>query len=152
MAFHIDGAERTRRTKVLACSASYAAFGIDCRYLDGGLIFRIRRNHLYGAGRAMAGTISTFHLVGDADAVLFNPYGMADLDGRFFGKACQMDGTGGAYLCTLCTFGAAVTTLIGHFRLHQFHQVRRRPEHLIGTYRYTELAGCAVLCKVPGAQ
>ena len=41
MAFHINGTERTRRTKVLACSASDTAFGVDYWYLDGGFVFRV---------------------------------------------------------------------------------------------------------------
>lgn len=96
----------------------------------------------------MAGTVPAFHLVCDADAILLNPYGMTDLDGRFLGEARQMDGIGRTHLRTLGAFGAAVTAFVGHFRLHQFCQVRRRTEHLVGTYRYAELAGCAVLCKV----
>ena len=100
----------------------------------------------------MAGTVPPFHLVCDADAILLNPYGMTDLDGRFLGEARQMDGIGRTHLRTLGAFGAAVTAFVGHFRLHQFCQVRRRTEHLVGAYRYAELAGCAVLCKVAGAQ
>ena len=42
----------------------------------------------------MAGTVPAFHLVCDADAILLNPYGMTDLDGRFLGEARQMDGIG----------------------------------------------------------
>ena len=74
----------------------------------------------------MAGTVPTFHLVCDADAILLNPYGMTDLDGRFLGEARQMDGIGGTHLRTLGAFGAAVTAFVRHFRLHQFCQVRKK--------------------------
>ena len=53
----------------------------------------------------MAGTVPAFHLVCDADAILLNPYGMTDLDGRFLGEARQMDGIGRTHLRTLGAFG-----------------------------------------------
>ena len=152
MSFHIDGTERTGRTKILTCPAADTTLHIDYRNLWRICFFRIGSYHLYGTCRTMAGTVPAFHLVCDADAILLNPYGMTDLDGRFLGEARQMDGIGRSHLRTLGAFGAAVTAFVGHFRLHQFCQVRRRTEHLVGTYRYAELAGCAVLCKVAGAQ
>ena len=152
MSFHIDCAERACRTQVITCAAADAAFGIDNGYLGGLRISGVRSHHLYGADRAVAGAVAALHLIGDADAILLNPYGMTDLDGRFLGEACQMDGIGRTHLRTLGAFGAAVTAFVGHFRLHQFCQVRRRTEHLVGAYRYAELAGCEVLCKVAGAQ
>ena len=40
-----------------------------------------RRHHLYRTGRAMAGAVVTCHLIPVHDAVLFDPYGVAYLDG-----------------------------------------------------------------------
>ena len=123
MSCHINSAERTGRTKVLTRPTTDTFFYIYYRNLWRICFFRIGSYHLYGTCRTMAGTVPTFHLVCDADAILLNPYGMTDLDGRFLGEARQMDGIGRTHLRTLGAFGAAVTAFVGHFRLHESCQI-----------------------------
>ena len=83
----------------------------------------------------MAGAVSTFHIIGDADAILLYPYGVAYLDSRFISFRYRPDCTCRTYFRTLGTFGTAVAALVGHFRLHQFRQVGRGAQYLVGTYR-----------------
>ena len=119
--FDIDGAERTRRTEVFASSATDAAFGVDNGYLERTGVGSILRNHLDGACRAMAFAIAAGHAVGIHHAVLFNPYGMAHLDGRLFGTVDGADGTGRTHFGALRTFGTAIAAFVGGFGLHQVH-------------------------------
>lgn len=145
MPFHIDGRKRARRTEVLTGSATDAAFGVNDRYLQGFRIIRIRGNHFYGIRRTMAGTVTALDTVGQRDAIRFHPHGMTDLDGRFICFRYQCDGSCRTDLGAFCTLGAAVTTFVRHFRLHQSHQITGRTQDVIRTGRDTELAGCAMM-------
>ena len=152
MPFHVDSAERARRAEVFACAAADAPFGVDGGYLPGVRIVRVRCHHLYCADRAVAGTVAALHIVGDADAILLYPYGVAYLDSRFVRFGDRVDSTCRAHFRALGALGAAIPAFVGHFRLHQLHQVGRRAQHLVGAYRYAELASRAMQCEVTGAQ
>ena len=81
VSFYIDGAEGTGRAEVLARAAADAALGVDGRELERVGIVGIRRHHGDGLRGAMAGAVVTCHLIPVHDAVLFDPYGVAYLDG-----------------------------------------------------------------------
>ena len=119
MSFDVDGTERTCRTQILASSTTDTMLGIH--HGDSGRIIHIRigRNHLYGSCRTMPGAVAAIHTIGQRDAVLLYPYGVADLDGRFVCCRDFQDGPRRADLRTLRAFRAAITPFIGSFRLHQ---------------------------------
>lgn len=150
--FHVNRAERTCRTKVLASPATDATLHIDSRDLRRIGIACIRRYHLNGSRRAMPGTVAAFHTIGQRHAVLPYPYGMTYLRGGFIRYGYRAYRSGWAYFAAFRTLRSAVTTLITHFRLHQPRQISGRAKHLVGAGRHTELAGGAMPGEVPCAQ
>ena len=60
----------------------------------------------------------------------------------------QFDGTCRTDLRTTGTLRTAVTMLVRHHRQHQVHQVRRRAQHLVRTFRDTELTARTMLSEV----
>lgn len=150
--FHVNRAERTCRTKVLASPATDATLHVDSRDLRRIGIACIRRYHLNGSRRAMPGTVAAFHTIGQRHAVLPYPYGMTYLRGGFIRYGYRTYRSGWAYFAAFRTLRSAVTTLITHFRLHQPRQISGRAKHLVGAGRHTELAGSTMLCEMPCAQ
>lgn len=99
----------------------------------------------------MAGTVAAFHPVGKRKAVLLHPHSMAYLYGRLFGLCYLQYGSCRTNFRTFGTFGTAISSFIGGFRLHQCLPVCRRTQHVIGTGRDAKLAGCAMLRHMPEA-
>ena len=81
VSLHIDGAEWTCRTQVLARSASDTPLGIHDGDSDGVRISAVGRNHQYGSRRTMTGAVAALYAIGQRNAILSNPYGMADTGG-----------------------------------------------------------------------
>ena len=81
VSFHIDGTERSCRTQVFTRSAPDTPLGIDNRNPDGVHIVTVGGDHQYRSRRTMTGTIATLHTVGQRNAILSDPYGMADTGG-----------------------------------------------------------------------
>lgn len=79
MALHVDGTEWPYRAEVLAGSATNTAILINCRNARRLLILWVHLHHGNGSYRAMTGTVTTRHAIGNRQAVLLNPYGMTDL-------------------------------------------------------------------------
>ena len=119
VSFHINGAEGTCRTKVLACATSYAALGVDNRYIQLLLATVFQGHHLYGSGGTMALAIATRLAVAYGDAVLPDPHGMTYLYGGFLLACNGSYGTCRTNVGTPGTFWAAISTLIGHLGLHK---------------------------------
>ena len=118
-AIDIDGTEGARGAEVLAGSATYAAVGIDRRHQDRLVGILIAWHHKYGAGRTMAGAVAALHTTAVSHTVVGHDDGKADMDGRFLLFGDMVDGSGGAYLATTCTLGAAEATLERHLGLHE---------------------------------
>ena len=116
MSAHINGTERTGRTKVLTRPTTDTFFYIYYRNLWRICFFRIGSYHLYGTCRTMAGTVATFHSICQRYTVLFNPYGMSDLNSWFLGKTGEMNSTGRTNFRTFSTFGTAISTFVWYFR------------------------------------
>ena len=78
MPFHIDGAEWSHGAQILAGTAADATFGVDCH----GLMHAAFTcgHYLDGPDRAVAGAVAAIATI-VGEAVFFNPYGMANLDG-----------------------------------------------------------------------
>lgn len=144
MALDINGTEGTGGTEVLAGTAADAFLGINHGNARRVLIAGLRRYHLYGAGGTMTGAVATFNTVGQYHAVLFYPYGVANLDCRFLGRRYLENGAGRAYFGAFVTFRSAVASLIRHFRLHHSFKTCGRSEHFIRADRDAELATGAV--------
>lgn len=134
MSFHIDGAEWAGGTKMLAGTAADAPFCIDGRNLQRTLVALHRGYHLYGSCGAMACAIATSLSVGQGDAVLPYPHGMAYLGGRFHLACYRTYDPCGAYLRTLGALWPAISAFVRHFGLHQSRQVSRWGEHSVGAY------------------
>lgn len=150
--FHVNRAERTCRTKVLASPATDTPLHIDGRNFERIGIARIRRYHLYGSCRTMAGAVATFHTIGQRHTILFHPYSVAYLRGGFIRCGYRAYRSSWAYFAAFRTLQSAVTALVTHFRLHQSCQVGGRAKHPVRTYRHTELAGGAMPGEVACAQ
>ena len=119
MSLHIDGAQRTGGTKVLAGSATDTTFFIYDGDLERVFVVGVGGHHLDGSGRAVAGTVAARHAVGQRYTVLLYPYGMSYLYRRFLFLCHAADGAGGAYLRATCTFRSAISPFVRHLRLHQ---------------------------------
>ena len=112
VAFHINGAERTCRTKVLACTASYTTFGVDNRYLQLLLASILHIYHLYGSGGAMTLAIATCLTVAHRNTVFPDPYSMTYLHGGFFLACNRTYGTCRTNVGTLGTFGTTISAFV----------------------------------------
>jgi hypothetical protein len=112
VAFHINGTERTCRTKVLACTTSDTAFCIDNRYLQFFLASILNIYHLYGSGGAMTLAIATRLAVAHRNTVLPDPYCMAYLHGGFFLACNGTYGTCRTNVGTLGTFGTTISAFV----------------------------------------
>lgn len=127
MSFHVNGAERAGRAKILTSATAYAALRIDYRDFRGIRIIRVGGDHLYGTHRTMTGTIAALDPIGQWDAVLLNPYGMAYLYGRLVSHCNGAYGPGRTDFTAFCTFRTTVATFVGHLGLHQREKSGRWP-------------------------
>lgn len=144
ISFHVNGTEWSGGAEVFAGSASDAALHVDCRC--GQIIgISIRNDHDYCSGGAMASAISTTDAVGVDHAVLFDEQGASDLQRRFLFHTNSLYRSGGACFRTAHALGAAVTSLVGEFRLHESPNVASRTQYLIRTGGYAQLATGAML-------
>ena len=73
--------ERTRRTQVLACSATDATLSVDDRNLRRLFVLGIHVYHQYGSRRTVTGTVAAAHSIANRQTVLLYPHGMTDADG-----------------------------------------------------------------------
>ena len=76
MPLNVYRTERTRRTQVLACSATDATLSVDDRNLRRLFVLGIHVYHQYGSRRTVARTVATFNTIGNRQTILLNPYGM----------------------------------------------------------------------------
>ena len=152
MSLHVDGAERTRRTQVLACAAPDAPLGIDGRNPDGVHVAAVGGHHQDSPRGTMAGAVAALHTVGQRNAVLPDPYGMTDAGGGFLLDGDRSDGSRRADLRTPRALRTAVASFVGHFGLHQLLQIGRRAQHAVGTDGHAELAAGAVVRHVAQAR
>ena len=96
----------------------------------------------------MTCTVAATDAVGEHYAIFLDPYGMTYMDVGFFLTGYGLDGTGGADLAATGAFGATVTALKRHHRLHEVHQVGGGTQDVVRATRNTELAGRAMLLHV----
>ena len=152
VSLHINGTKGTCRTKVLACSASYASLRVHNGYLQSSLSILIQRHHLYGTGGTMTLTITARTAIAHWNTILPDPHGMTNLYGGLLLASNRTYGTSRAHIRTLRTLGTAISTFVRHLRLHQSGKVGRRSQHTIGAYRNTKLARSTMLGKMACAQ
>lgn len=82
MSLHIYGTEGTRRTEVLAGSATDTPLCVHYGYLRRVGIIGIVRHHLYGTCRTMACAVAACHTVGQRQTVVLHPNSVTCLYGR----------------------------------------------------------------------
>ena len=130
--FHINRAKRSGRAEVLTGTAADAFV-----FVHGGHLYRavwtFVVHHLDGTRGAVTGAVAAADAVGQHHAVLLDPHGMADMDGRFFLTGNGLDGTSRTDLAAPCAFGATVATLKRHRGLHEVHQVGGRTQDIVRT-------------------
>ena len=147
ISFHINRAERAGGAEVLAGTAADAAV-----LIHGGHFHRSVRtfviHHLDGSCGAVAFTVAATDTVSQHDAILFNPHGVASMDGCLFLSRDGFDGTSGAYLAAARTFGTAIAALKRHHGLHEVYQISGRTQYVVRAGRHAELAGRAFLLHV----
>ena len=132
ISFNVNCAERSGRAEVLAGTAADALVLVHGRYLH----LAIRAfivYHLDGTSGAMSCTVAAADAVGQHHAVLLDPNGMSDMDVGLFLTGDGLDGTGRADLAAAGAFGATVTALKRHHRLHEVHQIGGRTQDVIWT-------------------
>ena len=93
MSLYMDGSERPCRAEVFAGTASYAPLLIHSRNHERILALRILANHPDCTSRAMACTVSAFHIVCVHNAKVKVYYSMSDLNRRFLLHAHRADGS-----------------------------------------------------------
>ena len=120
VSFHVNCAERSGRAEVLAGTAADAFVLVHGRHLH----LAVRAfvvHHLDGTSGAMTCTVAATDAVGEHYAIFLDPYGVTHVDVGLFLTGNGLDGTGGADLAATGAFGATVTTLKRHHRLHEVH-------------------------------
>ena len=116
--FHVNRAKRSGRAEVLASTTADALVLVNGRHLHLA-IWAFIVYHLDGTSGAMTCAVAATDAVGQYDTVVFDPYGMTYMDVGFFLTGYGLDGTGGADLAATGAFGATVTALKRHRRLHE---------------------------------
>ena len=112
MPLNVYRTERTRRTQVLACSATDATLSVDDRNLRRLFVLGIHVYHQYGSRRTVTGTVATRHAICKYDTVLLGPYRVAYLYGRLVFGLDGLDGARRADLATTMALWSAVAPLI----------------------------------------
>ena len=162
VALHIDGRERTGRAKILTGPASDTSLGVNSRhhqfltvitFLPAAMVTAVslQRHHLYGSCRTVTGAVAARLTVPDGDTVVLNPYGMAYMGRRLFRYIDGPDSPCRTDLRALGTLRTAISSLVGHLRLHQAHQVSGRTQHSVGADRHAELTAGAMPGKMSQA-
>ena len=147
VALYIDGRKRTGRAKILAGSAADTPLCIDgghhqfltvITFLPAATVTAVslQRYHLYRTGRTMTGAVAARLTVPDGDTVMLDPYGMAYMGRRLLRHIYRSDSPCRADLGALGALRTAVSSLIGHLRLHQAHQVSGGTQHSVGADRH----------------
>ena len=166
VSLHIDSAEGTGRTKVLAGTATDTLLlihnGNQQQALTRNLLIvgiqpassvlmhtSLQGNHLDSSGRTMAGTVATGYAVGNRNTVVFQPYGMTHLRScaLFYGNG--LNSTRRTDVAATGTFGSAVTALEAHLGLHKAVQAVAGTQHIVGAAVDTQLTRGAVFRQVP---
>lgn len=98
----------------------------------------------------MSRAVSAVDTLGNRQAVLLYPHGMANLNGRFLNAVKRPYGSSGAHARTARTLWAAIAALVRHDWLHQVHQPARGAEYMVGAFRHAELTARAMLLDIPG--
>ena len=111
MSFHIDGREGTCGTEVFTGTAADATVLVDGGHQDGlSIVFVI--HHLDGSCGTVAGAVAATDAIGEHYAVVFDPYGVADMDDGLLFFSDGFDSTGGTDLAAFGTFGTAIARLV----------------------------------------
>ena len=92
----------------------------------------------------MAGTVATWHIIGEYQTVLFYPHSVAYLNGTLLVMADGTNSPGGAYMAATVAFRSAESTLETHFGLHESEQVAAGTKHIVGALGHTQLASRTV--------
>ena len=104
--FNINRAEWAGGAEVLAGTAADALV-----LIDGGHLMAFVVNHLDGSRGAMTGAVAARNAIGQNNAVVLHPNGMADMDSGLLLTGNGLDGTSGTNLAASRTFRTAIAAL-----------------------------------------
>ena len=130
--FHVNRAKRSGGAEVLAGATADAFVLVNGRHLYLA-IWAFIVYHLDGTSGAMTCTVAATDAVGEHYAIFLDPYGVTHVDVGLFLTGNGLDGTGGADLAATGAFGATVTALKRHHRLHEVHQIGGGTQDVIWT-------------------
>ena len=126
VSFDIDSGEGSCGAYILTLAAPYTFL-----LVHGGHFALFGLNHHDGVLRAVSCAVAATDMVGEDDAVLFDPHGMSYLCVDFLLFGDRQDGVGGADVGTSCAVGGAVAAFERHLRLHEMQEVVCGSEHLV---------------------
>ena len=137
----MDSADGTRRAKIFAFAAAYAAAVYDARNPLGGTFLADHRN---GACRAAGSAFAAAGLTLGGKAEVIVDERSADVDHSLFLLGDRKDGAGRADLRTGRALRPAIAVLEAHLGLHQVVEVGTGTKDFVGTVRHAKLAGGAM--------
>ena len=130
IALNINRAKRPGGAEVFAGTATDALVFVYGRHFHRAIRTFIV-NHLDGTRQAMAFAVAAANTVGQHHAIFLDPHGMTNVLRRFFFPRDGFDGTSRTDLAAPCTFGAAVTALKRHHRLHEVLEISRGAQNIV---------------------
>ena len=147
----MDGRQWPHRTDIFAGTTADADAFVNGGHRGREVIVGIAGHHRDSSRRTMAGTVATFVLTLGRDTLLGNNDGVANLNARLIEGVNGLNSSCGTYFRAACTLRTAPAAVVLHSGLHQAHQVTRGTQHIVGTFRHTELttraARCHILCR-----
>ena len=147
-ALHEYCTEGTGGADIFACTAAQATFSIyhgDARSI---LSFALLYHFDCAVGAVTLAVVAADAiLVGDA--VVGYPHCRTNLCGTFLLGNDRLYCTVGTDVGTGGACGTAEAALERHFGLHQAVEVARWTQYIVGAFRYTQLTGCTMGCKMP---
>ena len=126
VSFDIDSGEGSCGAYILTLAASDTFL-----LVHGGHFALFGLNHHDGVHRAVSCAVAAADMVGEDDAVLFDPHGVSYLCVEFLLLCYGVDSVGGAYISASCAVGGAVAAFVRHLRLHEMKEVVSGSEHLV---------------------
>ena len=144
----MDGADRTRRAKVLALAAADTTVLDDAGNERRLAVILDLADHRNGSRRAMGCAGTAVHALGIGDTEIVVNNCATDMDHGLLFLSDGKDGSGGTDLRAVRTLRTAEAAVEIHLGLHQVAGIGARTEHIVGAVGHAQLAGGAMLVEM----
>lgn len=144
----MDGADRTRRAKVLALAAADTTVLDDAGNERRLAVILDLADHRNGSRRAMGCAGTAVHALGIGDTEIVVNNRATDMDHGLLFLSDGKDGSGGTDLRAVRTLRTAEAAVEIHLGLHQVAGIGARTEHIVGAVGHAQLAGGAMLVEM----